>query len=303
MILKDNAKILIINPFGIGDVLFTTPVIQTIKSVKPNTIISYWCNQRVKDIFENNLNIDKIFALSRGDLKKIYFESRFKGIKKFLILLYQLKKESFDLTFDFSLDQRYSLISKLLGIRKRIGFNYKGRGRFLTHKIDIDGYSQKHIVEYYLDLLRFIGIEPKNSNLVLFVSEADKISARTTLGKVGISNNDLVVAIAPGAGASWGKDAEFKHWPATNFARLSDKIIANFGAKVIILGDILERSIANIINYTSYSKLIDLVGRTDLRQLITIINNLHLLITNDGGPLHIAVALGIKNSVNIWPCR
>ncbi len=38
--------------------------------------------------------------------------------------------------------------------------NYKKRGRFLTDKVDIDGYCAKHMVEYYLDLLEFLRISP-----------------------------------------------------------------------------------------------------------------------------------------------
>ncbi len=149
-------KFLIINPFGVGDVLFTTPVITSLKDKYPDSTIGYWCNERVKDIFADDPNIDKIFALSRGDLKRTYGNSRLEGIKRFLWLAFSIKKEKFDVVLDFSLDHRYSLLAKLLGIKKRIGFNYKNRGRFLTDKIDIDGYEDKHVVEYYLDLLKFI---------------------------------------------------------------------------------------------------------------------------------------------------
>jgi len=102
------------------------------------------------------------------------------------------------------------------------------------------------------------------------------------------------VGIAPGAGASWGKDAVLKHWPARAYAELAERIINNFNAKILILGDEKERPIADTILDTMKNNVIDLVGKIDLEELIAIINNLHLLITNDGGPLHIAVALGKK---------
>ncbi|MFH0790740.1 MAG: glycosyltransferase family 9 protein [Candidatus Omnitrophota bacterium] len=311
-ILKDNVtKILIINPFGIGDVLFTTPVIKAIKTACPETSISYWCNQRVHGLFKNNPCIDTIFALSRGDIKRISQKSRLEGIKKFLNLLYQIKKERFDLAIDFSLDYRCGLISKLLGIKKRIGFNYKKRGLFLTHRLDIDGYSGKHVVEYYLDLLKFLPLAPKNKNLDLFISEDDKRYAQDTLNDAVISKDDLIIGIAAGAGASWGIDARLKHWPAENFAKLADKITRVLGGKVILLGDASEQTIASQIinsmvidngppagetNKTNKinNKLINLTGKTDLGQLTAIISGLRLLITNDGGPLHIAAAVGTK---------
>lgn len=287
-------KLLLINPFGIGDVLFTTPVIKAIKDNQPDSIIGYWCNERVKDILKNNSNIDKIFALSRGDIKKIYRKSRLKGIYKFLSLLYSIRKERFNILLDFSLDHRYSLISKLLGIKKRIGFNYKNRARFLTHKIDIDGYDSKYVVEYYLDLLKLIDIKPKTYHLDLYISKENKIKSKNILAKLGIDEKDLIIGILPGAGRSWGKDASFKQWPAIRFAQLADRIINGLGAKLVILGDELERPIAEMIVNTMQNKTIDLVRKTSLEELASIISNLCILVTNDGGPLHIAVAVGVK---------
>ncbi len=287
-------KFLIVNPFGIGDVLFTTPVIRVIKDSEPYSIIGYWCNERVKDILKDNPNIDKIFALSRGDIKKVYHKSRWQGIYKFLNLLYKIKKEKFDIVLDFSLDHRYSLIAKITGVKRRIGFNYKNRGRFLTDKIDLDGYSNKHVVEYYLDLLKPIGIKPKNYNLELIISPTCKRKSEKILAERGINEKDLIIGIAPGAGASWGQDASLKHWPAVRFGQLADRIINDFGAKIIILGDESEKPIADIIINNMYKNPVDLVGMTSLEELSAVINNLHILIANDGGPLHIAVALGKK---------
>jgi lipopolysaccharide heptosyltransferase II len=181
-----------------------------------------------------------------------------------------------------------------LGIKRRIGFNYKKRARFLTDKIDIDGYHSKHVVEYYLDLLKFIGVEPKDKNLELSVPDSDKVKIKNILFSQGINDKGLIIGIAPGAGASWGQDAALKHWPAVNFAQLADQIINEFKAQVLILGDKQETTIARQVVKAMHNQAIDLAGKTNLDEFIAIINNLRLLITNDGGPLHIAVALRVK---------
>lgn len=287
-------RLLIINPFGIGDVLFTTPVVRALKSAYPDSVIGYWCNERVEGILRNNTYIDKAFALSRGDLKRIYNQSRLKGIYKFFSILHRIKKEGFNIALDFSLDHRYSLISKLLGIRRRIGFNYKKRGLFLTDKIDLESYNTKHVVEYYLDLLRFLNINPVSGDLDLFVPEKDRIKARGILSRYGISEKDLIIGIAPGAGASWGRDAIYKHWSALKFAQLANRIIDDFKARILILGDESERPIADIIVNAVKNKVVDLVGKTTLGEFAAIIGHLRILITNDGGPLHMAVASGVQ---------
>ncbi|MDD4979730.1 MAG: lipopolysaccharide heptosyltransferase II [Candidatus Omnitrophica bacterium] len=290
----NSCKFLIINPFGIGDVLFTTPVIRAIKENYPDSIIDYWCNGRVAPVLRNNPRIDMVFALSRGDLKKIYRECIYKGIFRFWDLLFRIRKERFGAALDFSLDHRYGLIAKFAGIKKRIGFNYKKRGRFLTDRIDIDGYSDKHVVEYYLDLLKILAIIPQSRILELFVSEASRAKVKGIFGSYGVKDKDVVIGIAPGAGVSWGQDASLKHWPAKKFAQLADKLIANFGAKIIIIGDESEKPIADTLMNAMREKAIDLTGATTLEDLSAVIDNLAVLVTNDGGPLHMAAALGKK---------
>jgi ADP-heptose:LPS heptosyltransferase len=287
-------KILLVNPFGIGDVLFTTPVIKSIKDSLPEAYIGYWCNLRTKDILKDNNQIDRIFALSRGDLKGIYNRSKIDGLYRFLGLLRRIKREKFDISLDFSLDYRYSLISKLLGIRKRVGFDYNNRGRFLTDKIVINGYQSKHAVDYYLDLLGVLNIEAKRSSLILPVTESSRLKIQSVFNANGIKSADLVIGVAPGAGASWGKEAYLKHWPAINFAQLSDRLINELGAKVVLLGDESERPICDKICGMMIHKPLDLTGRTSLEELSAAIERLKIMVTNDGGPLHMAVAAGIK---------
>ena len=287
-------KILIINPFGIGDVLFTTPIIKAIKEKYPDSFIGYWCNLRVRPLLISGFRVNKIFALSRGDIKKLYRVSFFKGLWESLKLTVSLKKERFDICLDFSLDHRYSLFSKIIGIRRRVGFNYKNRGRFLTDKIDVSSYNEKHVVEYYLDLLRLLDIEPKDKSLTLFVPVASEIKAKNILSLAHLEEGDLIIGIAPGAGGSWGKDAEYKHWPALKFAQLADKLVLEFKAKIVLVGDGVESSIADVIVSAMRSKPVNLVGKISLDLLPALINNFNLFITNDGGPMHLAVALGVK---------
>lgn len=287
-------KFLIINPFGIGDVLFTTPLIRAIKENYPDSFIGYWCNERIQRLFKNDTQVNKVFPLSRGDIKKIYNNSKWAGLKKGWDLYRSLKKEKFDVSMDFSLDHRYAWVSQVCGIKRRIGFNYKNRGRFLTEKIDIIGYQAKHVVEYYLELLKFFNIETKNKNLYLFTDPKSRVRSKAIFKHAGILDSDLVIGIAPGAGGSWGKDAYFKHWPASRFAQLSERLSSELGAKIIVLGEESEKPLGEVIVNTMRNKPIDLVGKTALEDLAALIENLDILVTNDGGPLHMAVALGIK---------
>jgi heptosyltransferase II len=286
-------RILFINPFGIGDVLFTFPALRAVREANPGSFIGYWCNERVGGLFQDNPRVNKVFVLSRGDIKKIYQRSRLEGVKEFFGLLRQIKREKFDCAFDFSLDRRYGLIAKILGIRERIGFDYKGRGKSLTDTISLAGYYRRHVVEYYLDLLRLANIEPRGKTLELFVSQESKAGARAMLRENGVREADPVIGMVPAAGASWGKDASLKHWSTYKFAELADKLIAEKNVKVILLGDASERGVAGNILASMKGKAVDFTGKTSIPLLAGLIGSCRLLLANDGGPLHMAVALDV----------
>jgi heptosyltransferase-2 len=287
-------RFLVINPFGIGDVLFTTPVIRAIKTKYPDAFIGYWCNARVEDVLKCNPYVDKIFALSRGDIKKIFQGSVLKGIRSTLDLFLKIRKEKFETCFDYSLDHRYGLAAKLAGIKTRIGFDYKGRGRFLTLKAPLSGYQNRHVIDYYLDLLKFSGIAPAGGKMDLVVADGASIKARHIFARSGISTDKPVVGICPAGGASWGKDARLKHWPELKFAQLIDLLAGKHSVEFVVLGDELDRPQAEALVLAAKSKTTDLTGKLTLEELIAVISSLDVLITNDGGPLHIAVARGTK---------
>lgn len=287
-------KILVVNPFGIGDVLFTTPLIHSIKQNVPNVFIGYWCNERVSPILENNLYIDKIINASRGDIKRISKESKIKALKVFFSILGKIKKEKFDLAIDLSLDHRYSLILKILGVKRRIGYDYKNRGRFLTEKITLDTYKNKHIIEYYNELLKFLNIQANIEKMDLFIDNKDRNWADNFFRENNIKDLDYLIAVAPGAGGSWGKEASLKHWPLEYFAKLINLLIEKNKTKIIILGDVNDQEICQKIKNLANFDIINVCGKTTLGQFASILAKSNMLITNDGGPLHMAVALGIK---------
>lgn len=287
-------KILIINPFGIGDVLFTTPIIHTLKDKFKDVKIGYLCNRRTADLLEGNPYINYVFVYERDEFEAIRKKSFFAWLKNILGFLNQIKKEHFDLALDFSLNTQYGFFSWLAGIKERIGYNFKNRGGFLTQKVPLIGYSDRHIVEYYAALLKYLGIDLKYRKLELYLKAEDLKRTEELLAKEGLRQSDLLVGIIPGAGRSWGRDAYLKHWPAENFARLADKIIENYQAKIIIMGDYFEKEIAKNIIGGMRHEAVDFSGMMTIGGLAALLSKVNLVITNDGGPMHMAVALGIK---------
>jgi lipopolysaccharide heptosyltransferase II len=279
-------KILIINPYGIGDVLFTTPVISNLRLAYPQASIAYLANRRTAEILRFNPDIAQVFVYERDEFVGNY--------RKYFELFKSIKQQSFDIVFDFSLNSSFGFLSAACGIKKRVGFDYRKRGRFLTHRVPMLGYEDKHIVEYYLDLLRLIQIPVKTVQMKLDVPSQDIQWAQEWLEGHKIDPAKPLIAVLPGGGASWGKAARYKRWSASNYAHLIDKIVENFDAAIILLGDSKEeelcREVANQANFPVYFG----VGKTSLLGLAALLMQCQGAIVNDGGPLHVAEAVGVK---------
>ncbi|MFH0732431.1 MAG: glycosyltransferase family 9 protein [Candidatus Omnitrophota bacterium] len=286
-------KILIANPFGIGDVLFTTPLIDSIKKALPDSKIAYLCNRRVVPLFEQDPRIYKIFVYEKDELRSLWQQSKNICVKEIRHLLSDVKEEAFDYVYDFSLAGEFAFFFWLAGIKKRIGYDYKKRAKFLNKKIPLNSFSDKHVVEYYLDLLKFLNIEPKQKAIKVFISEDEKAQAAALLKRKNFLPADKAIAVIPGAGASWGKQSYRKHYRADRFAAICDALITEKSAKVIILGDKKEKQIVDeVANKMKNPPAIATTGFS-LREFMAVLSQCKLLLCNDGGPLHIAVGLDI----------
>lgn len=287
-------NILIVNPFGIGDVLFTTPLIHTLKDAFPEGKIGFLCNKRAAPLLKNNHFLDEIFIYERDDFKQLLSASKLKWIKEFGSFIRQIKKARFDLAIDLSLSTNFSFFLWLAGIKKRIGYNYKNRGFYLTKSVKLSGYEDKHVVEYYNSLLELIAMKQKYQDLELYLRDEDRLYTQDIFKEHRIDDSVPVIAISPGGGASWGIEAKIKRWPEEKFVLLVNKIIEKYKVTVIILGDLKEKDLLLNIETGLQGKVINLAGKTTIIQSAAVINRADLFIGNDGGLLHIAAALKRK---------
>lgn len=293
-------RILIVNPLGIGDVIFSTPLITVLKNFYPESYIGYICNKRVTGLVSANPDIDKVFVYEKDEYRDAWKRSKLGCLKRVWGFLGTIKKEKFDISIDFTLGYQYSMLLMLSGIKKRIGFNYRSRGRFLTSKVDLANFDDKHVVEYYLDMLKPLGIEVEKGIVTkVCVLGRDSEWADKELGLRGIAGKDVLVGIVCGGGASWGADARYKRWDKNKFATLADKLIDAHGVKVIFLGDDKESTLVKDVRSAMKSPSVDLSGETTVGQMAAIMKKCRAVITNDGGPLHMAVGLGV-NTVSIF---
>ncbi len=293
-------KILIINPFGVGDVLFTTPVINALKKKFPDSFIGYLCQKQTAPILANHPLVDKLFLYTRGDLKQVRKKSYLEYVKMLFLGINKIRDEKFDLAVDLSMVSQYSLLLRLIGVKRRFGFDYKGRGLFLTHKLPISGLGQKHVIEYYYDLLGLLEVHEFNREMKFYTALADRQYADNLLMKNNVNGNDILIGIAPFGGGSWGEDAGSKQWPDERFVRLMTDLLNDYECKIIIFGAKKNKDdCANFKEVLSKKDVVNAIGMTTLGQLAALIGKCSLFISNDSGPMHIACAKGV-DTVSIF---
>ncbi|GEM_PF-31713 len=292
--IEDAAKkILISNIFGIGDVLFTTALISNIKDNFPDCFIGYVCNKRTAPLLAGNPKINKIIVYEKDEFDALFKRSKIAFLRKIFGTVGDIKREKFDFGIEMSLNKYASFLLWFAGIKERVGFNYKNRSPFLTKKIPLDGYEKKHVVEYYLDLLESMGFQATHKNLELFLNEKDRSFARDFFQKNQLTRKPVVV-LAPGGGASWGADAVYKRWPADKYAQLADKLIEKFKAQIILLGSSFEKPLCRSVASRMQEKNVRVCCEANITEAAAVLEKCDVAIVNDGGLLHVAVAVGTK---------
>lgn len=285
-------RILVANIFGIGDVLFTTPLITNLKSHIKEASIDYLCNARTKDIIESIPDVDDAFIYEKDEVLKSWRSSKWKCLKDLYGLFSRIRKKKYDAVFDFTLSRKFGFFFMLAGIKRRIGLDYKNRGIFLTDKVPLKAFKGRHVTEHYLDLLKCVGAPSIQKEMQLTPGEADLEWALRYLKEKGIEKESLI-AVIPGGGASWGKDAERKRWPPEGFAKAAD-ILSGKGFSIALLGDSHEEALSRKVAGKMHQDPAITENRLTLKKYIALLSRCRLALCNDGGPLHMAKALGVK---------
>ena len=272
----NQRNILIVNVNWIGDVIFSTPFINTVRRNYPESRIACLLHPRCFEVLKGNPRIDEII---------IYDEE---GVHKSLIgklkLIASLRKRGFDIAFMLHRSFTKALMVFLSGARERVGYPTKSRGIFLTMPVEIPD-EEVHKVEYFLNLARAYGMDLPEVSYEFFITDADRRRIRDLLNESGIGDKDLLAILCPGG--NWDP----KRWPKEDFARLADMIIERLGAKVVISGARKDIALAGTIKGIMKNGPVILCGSTDLKGLGALMERSNLVVANDTGPMHIAVAM------------
>ncbi|MFA5339363.1 MAG: lipopolysaccharide heptosyltransferase II [Candidatus Omnitrophota bacterium] len=275
---KRKYRILIIRTDRIGDVLLSTPSIKAVREAYPNSHIAFMARPYVEDIVDGNPYLDEVILYDKDNKHNGFF-----GSLKFIL---ELRRKGFNLAIILHPTLRSNLIPFLAGIPERAGYD-KRWGFLLTKRLkDTKHLGEKHEIDYNFDVLRAIGIAAKDRTLYMPVKPEyerviDRFMALNDLG-----GKDTIVAVHPGA------SCRSKRWAAYRFGRVADELIDKHNVKIVIIGGPSDVNTVKEVETGMLHKPLVLSEEHSLGEVAALLKKCKLLISNDSGPVHIAVAVG-----------
>ena len=266
----------------LGDAVMTTPALAGVREGFPDARIVLLARPLVAEMFRHHSDVDEVIVYE--------VPGRHEGALGRFRLAIELRRRRFDgaLLLQNAFDA--ALIAFLGRIPERAGYPTDGRRILLTLPVPLPpGILERHEVEYYLCLLDGLGIpRPVPAPLKLAVTEEEKEAMATRLASHGIERDAPIVAINPGA--TYGSA---KRWYPDRFAAVADALSGEWGAEVVVVGSTAEAPLAGEIEAAARRGVVNLAGKTTVREMMALLSLSSFLVTNDSGPMHIGAALGV----------
>lgn len=274
MLNKACKNVLVRGVNWVGDAVMTLPALRALRKALPEARISLLVKPWVSPLFEQDPHVDET----------IIYGDKYQGIIGKIKIAGVLRKKGFCSAILFQNAFDAAFISFFAGIKERVGYNRDARGFLLTAAVPVPRNGQKlHHIYYYLNLLEQLGIKTEFSSPYLYLSLAERLSARELLK----DTKRPILGINPGA--AYGSA---KRWFPERFAEVANWFLKDTGGSVVIFGGKGEVDIAQEISKLIPEDKLLLAGKTSLRELVSLISECDVFLTNDSGPLHIAYAVG-----------
>ena len=275
---KGLNSILIRGTNWIGDAILTLPAMAAIRATYPHAHIAVLAKPWVADIYSLFSDVDEV----------IIYENKYDTPAGVFRLANVLKKRNFDAAILLQNAIESAIIAFAARIPLRTGYDSDGRGLLLTHSVKRTKEIRKvHQIDYYLEMVKALGCVAVDRQMRLD-ARINPQDAQSVVKKYLPETNKAIIGIAPGA--TYGPA---KRWLPERFAAVADKLSDSFPLQGILFGSKSDWETAEDVRKAALSELINLAGKTNLREAIYLISQCRLFISNDSGLMHIAGALNI----------
>ena len=260
--MQETLKILVVRFSSIGDIVLTTPVLRMLKE-QLNAEVHFLTKAPFVALFKNNPNVDAVFQIN-DSIREVISD---------------LKKENYDYVIDLHNNLRTQILKLRLGVTTK-SFNKINWEKFLSTTFKKTLLPDVHIVDRYLDTVKFLGIENDKQGLDFFLSENDKVD-------LSIFPNKYIAFVIGGQHAT-------KILPTEKIISICKKL----NKPILLIGGSADKlrgeKIAN-----ACSEVVNTCGKYSLLQSAFLIKESDLVISHDTGMMHIAAAFK-KKIFSVW---
>ena len=270
-------RICVIKPSALGDVVQSLPILPALRERYPSAHISWVINRTLSDLVLGHPHLDEAIPFDRQGSWAQW--SRLLGV---------LHSRQFDLVFDLQGLMRTGIMTAATGAQVRVGLQTAREGAHLASNVTIPNTGRDIPAhQRYWRVAEALGLGESRRQTLIRISKQDSNWAEGQLSQL----KGMVLGIHPGAG--WTT----KRWPIEKYAVVGCKFMRMYGGSVVILGspdeaELGEQLEALFNRFVPSKPILNLSGKTSLKQLSTMLSAVDLLATNDSGPMHLAAGLG-----------
>ncbi|HUP88669.1 MAG TPA: glycosyltransferase family 9 protein [Longimicrobiales bacterium] len=257
-------RVLLIQLNYLGDVILATPTARALRAAAPGARIDFVTTDLGAQALEDNPHIDLVLVYP-----KLSF----------------LRRNNYDAVFDMHSVPRSALYTAATGARVRVGIRGRGPRNLAYTELHEKEHGAVYMARQKMRLLTSLGVNHNiaNASLVLSVTDAQRRWAEALLEQKQLYQP--VIALSPVA------KHEYKQWGAKNWAAVGDAL-ADMGASILITSGPGEEKQAEAVANAMRFPAVWQYGGTSVRELGALYQQCKLWVGNDGGPKHIATAVG-----------
>lgn len=280
--LSEIKRILIIQYKPFGDVLLNTAYLPTLRKTFPEATIDYLIQKPFRTILEDNPNLDNLILMEKvkGKSIKRFFET--------VKTIFKVRKLKYDMIIDQLRGPGSAQISFFSGAKYKLGWNRKKLKNWIKGYNWVYNYREDRNHKVYAAKAKFkllapLGIEYNDENTFYHVKPESIDFVDNWLKEIGLTGKKFVVfsPVTP---------IPRKQWEFSRFAKVADMINEKSGMEVILVWGPGEKEKVELM--ASKMKTVPIIApNTTFNQAGALLKKTFIYIGNDGGIIHLAVAM------------
>lgn len=273
--MPDPERILIVTKSRyLGDTIVAVPAMRALSARYPKAHVTLLSNPMAKELLRGCPYVHEYLARPARARRRVDME-----------MWRVLRRKKYDLAALFNRSLSSAVLAFLARIPRRVGFDTEGRGFLLTKRVPY--HPPKHEILHLLDVAEACDAPAQGTHMELWVVPEEREAIRDRLTKEGVDLNAPIMLLQPGS-----NDAYVKRWRTEGFIWVAQQLQKEYGFQIILLGASNEQDVAEQVSAAFKDGTLNMVGRTTLREALALLQEVDLLVGNDTGMMHAAVAFG-----------